>query len=238
MGKNANFGGSGKKDSTQQHYTNNLNKDWFKSGYNNNNKLDPKEVENYLIGDDKIQCLECGRWYKRLTIHLQRSHAMGKKEYCQKYGLPDTGLDCKTLSESKSIFWKNEWKNEEYKEKTIKGRETHYKSHKKEANKKIKVNCGDCGAEITRKKGVNVKKYICQNCQDCKKKKKMESYKLELVKVKCDVCGKQHQARKDILKRTLRLGRKKVCSQSCKQALIKQAKDKNKIKRRLQNDQQ
>lgn len=72
-----------------------------------------EELTEYLKGDgkDKIQCLECGRWYKTLFTHLNHKHNISVQEYKLKYGIPFhsckqtgmTGLSGKELKDSQSI---------------------------------------------------------------------------------------------------------------------------------------
>ena len=46
-----------------------------------------EEVYDYFSGD-RIQCLLCGKWFKRLPTHLKAIHAMTSDEYKEMYGLP------------------------------------------------------------------------------------------------------------------------------------------------------
>ncbi len=46
-----------------------------------------KQIEQYLSGD-KIQCLECGKWFKSLNSHINRLHSLTANEYRDKWGLP------------------------------------------------------------------------------------------------------------------------------------------------------
>lgn len=51
-----------------------------------------KEINEYF-SHDKIQCLECGKWYLALNTHLRQSHGMTVDEYRDNHGLPYcTGL--------------------------------------------------------------------------------------------------------------------------------------------------
>jgi len=46
-----------------------------------------KEVEQYL-NSDKIECLECGKRFKFLPVHINRTHGLSAPEYRQRYNLP------------------------------------------------------------------------------------------------------------------------------------------------------
>lgn len=37
---------------------------------------------------DRIQCLECGRWYRALPAHLRRTHELTDEDYRLRYGIP------------------------------------------------------------------------------------------------------------------------------------------------------
>jgi len=50
-------------------------------------KFQTKEVYKYFSGD-RIQCLLCGKWFKRLPTHLIAIHSMTSDEYKEMYGLP------------------------------------------------------------------------------------------------------------------------------------------------------
>ncbi|MGM0783915.1 MAG: MucR family transcriptional regulator [Pseudomonadota bacterium] len=45
------------------------------------------ELDTY-VGGPKIQCLECGRWFKSLATHLPRIHGLGHDDYREKWGIP------------------------------------------------------------------------------------------------------------------------------------------------------
>lgn len=64
-----------------------------------------EEVDAYFAGD-KIQCLLCGKWYKKVSgTHLAYIHEITDDEYRERYGLPWTrGLVGKNLHET---FGKN-----------------------------------------------------------------------------------------------------------------------------------
>jgi hypothetical protein len=52
---------------------------------------------------DRIQCLECGRWFRALSAHFRRAHSMADEDYRLKYGIPvGTPLVCPELSEDHS----------------------------------------------------------------------------------------------------------------------------------------
>ena len=52
---------------------------------------------------DRIQCLECRRWYRALPTHLLRGHNMDDEDYRLKYGIPaGTPLVCVEWSERQS----------------------------------------------------------------------------------------------------------------------------------------
>lgn len=46
-----------------------------------------QEIEDYLK-DDRIKCLECGKYYKMLGNHLIAKHDTTADEYRDKYGIP------------------------------------------------------------------------------------------------------------------------------------------------------
>jgi hypothetical protein len=52
---------------------------------------------------DRIQCLECGRWYRALPTHLLRKHGLSDEDYRLKYGLPvGLPLVCQEWSETQT----------------------------------------------------------------------------------------------------------------------------------------
>ena len=56
------------------------------------------EIYNYFSGD-RVQCLLCGKWFKRLPTHLKMIHEIESDEYRERYGLPwKHGLCGKELS--------------------------------------------------------------------------------------------------------------------------------------------
>ncbi|SDJ88618.1 MucR family transcriptional regulator [Billgrantia gudaonensis] len=46
-----------------------------------------EELDAY-VGGPKIQCLECGRWFRGLATHLPRTHGMTHADYREKWGIP------------------------------------------------------------------------------------------------------------------------------------------------------
>ncbi|NIC05248.1 MucR family transcriptional regulator [Billgrantia bachuensis] len=46
-----------------------------------------EELDAY-VGGPKIQCLECGRWFRALATHLPRTHGMTHQDYREKWGIP------------------------------------------------------------------------------------------------------------------------------------------------------
>ena len=46
-----------------------------------------EEIYSYFSGD-KIQCLLCGKWFKRLHTHLKMIHGISSDEYREMYSLP------------------------------------------------------------------------------------------------------------------------------------------------------
>jgi hypothetical protein len=48
-----------------------------------------REIERYF-GGDTIECLICGRHFKRLHTHLAAKHGMAVDEYKRRFGLPWT----------------------------------------------------------------------------------------------------------------------------------------------------
>lgn len=45
------------------------------------------QVATYLSGDE-IQCLECGRYFKALPVHIERTHGISAREYKLAHGIP------------------------------------------------------------------------------------------------------------------------------------------------------
>ena len=45
------------------------------------------EIDQYFAGD-KIQCLLCGKRFKALPQHLERTHDITADDYREQYGLP------------------------------------------------------------------------------------------------------------------------------------------------------
>jgi hypothetical protein len=58
------------------------------------------ELDRYL-NEPRVQCLECGRRFKKLATHLSRGHGMAPDDYREKYGIPySVGLACPELREA------------------------------------------------------------------------------------------------------------------------------------------
>lgn len=56
--------------------------------------IDPEKLREYFAGDT-IVCLQCGKQYRTLGVHLQTMHDMEPDEYRDIYGIPWTyGLSC------------------------------------------------------------------------------------------------------------------------------------------------
>lgn len=45
------------------------------------------ELDAYTASE-RIQCLECGRWFRSLATHLPRVHGMRHQDYREKWGIP------------------------------------------------------------------------------------------------------------------------------------------------------
>lgn len=43
---------------------------------------------NAYTANERIQCLECGCWFKSLATHLPRVHGMQHQDYREKWGIP------------------------------------------------------------------------------------------------------------------------------------------------------
>lgn len=70
----------------------------------NKNGVGYQGVVMYDELEDKVQCAECGKWYKQLGSHNYKTHGTRAKEYKEKYGLfYNTQLCSKSLSTSRSI---------------------------------------------------------------------------------------------------------------------------------------
>lgn len=51
----------------------------------------------------RIQCLECGRWYRALPSHLRRKHGLGDEDYRLKHRIPASSpLVCGEWSETQT----------------------------------------------------------------------------------------------------------------------------------------
>jgi len=72
---------------------------------------DPEKLKDYFAGS-KIQCLRCGKYYRKLGIHLLSIHGMEVDEYKAIYGIPWTkGLSCAETSELHANTAKENIKN-------------------------------------------------------------------------------------------------------------------------------
>lgn len=50
------------------------------------------EIDDYLARNE-IQCLLCGKWFKALPTHIERTHGITAGDYRERFGLPwDRGL--------------------------------------------------------------------------------------------------------------------------------------------------
>lgn len=45
------------------------------------------DILNYMDGE-KLECLECGKWFKGLGVHVVQAHDMTAADYKQKHGIP------------------------------------------------------------------------------------------------------------------------------------------------------
>ena len=62
-----------------------------------------EEIDEYL-GDKRVQCLRCGRWFSMLGIHLRLKHGMTTDEYREIYGIPwSMGLDSKEQTARRGV---------------------------------------------------------------------------------------------------------------------------------------
>lgn len=53
--------------------------------------------------EDRIQCLECGKWFRALPRHILRRHGMTDEDYRLKYGIPvGLPLVCREWSANQS----------------------------------------------------------------------------------------------------------------------------------------
>ena len=67
----------------------------------------PEELKEYFSGD-KILCLECGKSYRGLGIHLIASHEIEPDDYRREHGIPWTyGLSCAETKKLKREIGKN-----------------------------------------------------------------------------------------------------------------------------------
>jgi predicted transcriptional regulator len=62
-----------------------------------------------IVTQKHVTCLECGKKMRTLKAHLQKSHKLTKKEYCQMYGLDPKKfpLVCGEYSKQRSQMAKN-----------------------------------------------------------------------------------------------------------------------------------
>jgi hypothetical protein len=77
-----------------------------------------REIENYFSGD-KIECLLCGRHFKRLQSHLAAKHQMNADAYKKRFGLPwtrgltsaaslaNSGWTNKRKASARKLAWKS-----------------------------------------------------------------------------------------------------------------------------------
>jgi len=49
--------------------------------------LNKEDIKKYYSGD-RIQCLVCGKWFKSLGVHLNKTHNMSIDDYKKMFGLP------------------------------------------------------------------------------------------------------------------------------------------------------
>ena len=59
-----------------------------------------EEISKYFDGD-KIQCLICGKWFKMLSVHLNKAHNMSVDQYKKQFGLPWTKGLCGSATRNK-----------------------------------------------------------------------------------------------------------------------------------------
>jgi hypothetical protein len=70
-----------------------------------------KEIDTYLTGN-KIECLLCGKWFRALPTHLERTHNITADDYKERYGLPwKRGLCGVGLSKKRSKLLLERLKN-------------------------------------------------------------------------------------------------------------------------------
>lgn len=61
------------------------------------------DAQQKVTEASKIQCLECGKWFRALPTHVLRSHGMDDDDYRIKHGVPKaTPLVCKDWSDRAS----------------------------------------------------------------------------------------------------------------------------------------
>lgn len=71
-----------------------------------------EQIEDYFSGEDRIQCLLCGKWRRALAGHLNFVHGVSPDEYRARYGLPwRRGLVCKHVSRKLSRVMTTRIKN-------------------------------------------------------------------------------------------------------------------------------
>ena len=61
--------------------------------------------------DEKVQCLECGNWYKVVSgSHLGRTHVMSTRCYCEKYGVEKKDMIGQDTLERRRLAGKRAYK--------------------------------------------------------------------------------------------------------------------------------
>ncbi len=201
--KYINFGGHGGRDSGQMRYID--TQKYFRRRYFNKAgsiKLTNEELDDYL-GQDKLECLECGQDFKGLTKHIINSH-MTKADYCEKFGIPPN-----TTLLSKSTIQKISENSAEVAAEQL-------------AQEAV-INCPTCGKKYigTKKKQICGLHYGGTLCEECRKEvnrlhsiESQEKYKYK-AKYTCSYCGKSFETENDNLHRKHKRGKPVYCSFNC-----------------------
>lgn len=192
MAKNRNMGGSGARDSTQQRYVTNLAS--LRPLVVTPGVMSAEDLLTYFSDENKIECLECGRFYKILTVHVANSHRMGRDEYCIKHGIPvGTALACKATVDMMSAKAKAriEAEDDEAKAARARGLAVGKLQQKAMVGKQMEVECPECHVMHLKSfiGNTNMRGAIyCDACLQARNRKSKLKYYYKHGEVAC-VCG-------------------------------------------------
>ena len=215
--KYQNMGGSGARHSLTRPYTSWEHKDWAKRNYSEH-KLTAEELQQYLSGD-KIQCLECGRWYRNVNSHLASSNCISKSDYYKKFGIPiNTPLAAEDLRASVGKRTKEAWDNGDIYNYNFQAARERKGNYLKEL---VDSQCRRCDKSIKVARMV----HNCGNgyCEPCKVVNKKEAskrnYQREMKKFQkaiCTYCKKEYDKPIKQINANLLNGQRSYCSTKCR----------------------